>query len=129
LCLLELLHLNANLLWSERFSTKKFCTGALECEAAHTDLLARELDFQTPACGRSIRRRTAMAKHHLVLTEQEFDELAKMKPTPLQALPISDREKKILLDEARAKRGGATTDMRIVICRMVDDAVVCVVTP
>jgi hypothetical protein len=71
-----------------------------------------------------------MAKHHLVLTEDEFAELVQLELTPLDKLRIKDEEKRILLEQARMKQPGDTPErLPVVICGFVDDAVVCVVVP
>ena len=71
-----------------------------------------------------------MAKHHIVLTEEEFKQLVQMQMTPLDQLPIGDDEKAILMEQVEGKRREDKPDMiPIVICGMDDDAVVCVEVP
>ncbi len=71
-----------------------------------------------------------MAKHNIVFTQEEFDQLRTSEGKPLSELPISDHEKAILEAEAKTKFGTVHPNMMpLVICQMVGDAVVCVVVP
>jgi hypothetical protein len=81
-----------------------------------------------------------MKKHHVVLTEEEFHELQAMKMVPLQELPIDQAEKSLIMEEVMKRFGGGTQQQQqqqqpqqqqqthripVVVCGMVDDAVVC----
>ncbi len=67
-----------------------------------------------------------MKKHHVVLTEEEFDELKSVEMVSLNELPISEDEKSLLMQDAIKKSGGAAANQPIrVKCAVVDDAVVC----
>jgi hypothetical protein len=75
-----------------------------------------------------------MAKHHIVLSEDDFTKLKNMTMMPLNELPIPDSEKSLLLEQARQSSGGASGGAQperipILVCGFVDDAVVCVHLP